>query len=512
MPKAQSGGQVVAVVDCGASAVRAYIAEVSKSGWRVLDDVTHPQDLAGALVVGRMNRSEMDGIVDGIEQVQELATGYGVASFRVVGTSVLREATNRDVLQERIAQRTGLEMEVIDAAEEARLYFLALRALVKREKLPLRGKTLLVDVGSSSSIMSVISGEKLIHSVDEHFGTVRASETFRYLHDSFHYAPTIDRSAAGVARMTLRRLPLGRCQRLLITGSELRHFAVAQDPDAEGPLVPVKLAAIEAWCRENATITLGSEQARQMADLVEPMRLVPAISMARHLCRELGQDELWIPHLNLRDGLVADLCPGGLGPHHLNRTNLQAEARNLCDRFRMDKAYAANTASLATQIFDQTTDLHHLGERERLLLEFAAWVHDIGAFVNVRNRHKHSMYLIGGSDISGLTGQEKAIVANVARYHRRSPPTIRHAEFMALPRPQRVAVQHLSAILRLAYGLDVDREQRIKQVRCQVHEGRLLLHVDRRQVELERWSIRDKSDLFREVVGLDAEVVARTDI
>ncbi|MFW5829855.1 MAG: hypothetical protein ACOCXA_06300 [Planctomycetota bacterium] len=508
---AQMPPAVVAAVDCGTSAVRAYIAEVDRSGWHVLDDIEHPVDLVDAVVSGRMDRQAMDSVVDGIAGIMQLAQGYGVTRVRIVGTSAMREATNRDVLQERVCERFGVELEAIDAAEEARLYYLALRALLQQEGLHLRGKTLLVDVGSSSSIMSVISGEKLIHSVDEHFGTVRTSETFRHLVDSVHYAPTVDRSAAGAVRMTLRRLPLGRCQRLLITGTELRAFAEALAPAAEGPMIPLQADTLESWCRDHASITRFSPQASAFSGLVDPMRLVPAVMMTRHLCRELGVEQLWIPQLNLRDGVVADLMPGALGPHHLNRTNLLAEARALCDRFRMDRTYAMNTASLATQIFDQTRHLHHYGARERLLLEFAAWVHDIGSFLNVRNRHKHTMYLIQGSDLSGLSSQEKAITANVARYHRRSPPHPRHTEFMALPRSQRVVVSHLAAILRLAYGLDVDREQRIKRLRCQEHEGRLLLHVDRRQIELERWSIRDKSDMFREVFGMNVDVVPRKD-
>jgi exopolyphosphatase/guanosine-5'-triphosphate,3'-diphosphate pyrophosphatase len=122
------------------------------------------------------------------------------------------------------------------------------------------------------------------------------------------------------------------------------------------------------------------------------------------------------------------------------------------------------------------------------------------------------MYIIQSVDIAGLTAIEKEMVANIARYHRKSQPEPHHFEFQSLPRAKRVVVSHLAAILRLAYGLDVERTQRIKKVRCEAIKGRLLMHVDRRQIALERWSLQNKAGMFSDVFGLDVVVVAREEV
>ena len=218
-----------------------------------------------------------------------------------------------------------------------------------------------------------------------------------------------------------------------------------------------------------------------------------------------------VPQFTLRDGLLAELLPGAHGPHYLDASHLLAEARQLVERFGGNLAYAENTASLAVQIFDQTRQLHHLGERERMLLEFSALVHDLGSYINVRNRHKHTMYLIQSVDIAGLTRIEKEMVANIARYHRKSPPEPHHDDFTRLPRRERVVVSYLAALLRLGYGLDVERCQRIRKVRVSVDGGRLLLHVDRRQIALESWSVAGKAAMFNDVFGLIPVVVPRED-
>jgi exopolyphosphatase/guanosine-5'-triphosphate,3'-diphosphate pyrophosphatase len=241
-------------------------------------------------------------------------------------------------------------------------------------------------------------------------------------------------------------------------------------------------------------------------------RLLPALALIRHLVQLSGADEVLVPQVTLRDGLLADLLPGAQGAHHLEPEHLIAEAKQLVSRYHGDLQYAENTASLAVQIFDQTCALHDLGQRERLLLEFAAIVHDIGSFINVRNRHKHTMYIVQSADIAGLTRQEQDVVANIARYHRKSPPEPHHEDFVALPRRARVTVAYLAAILRLAYALDVERSQRIKKVRCTVDSGRLLLHVDRRQIALERWSLTGKVSLFQEVFGLEVAIIPRGEV
>ena len=70
-----------------------------------------------------------------------------------MATSALREAANSDVLVERLRSGLGVDLEIIDNAEEARLYSEALRQLLKRAKRKLTGSTLMIDLGGGSTCM-----------------------------------------------------------------------------------------------------------------------------------------------------------------------------------------------------------------------------------------------------------------------------------------------------------------------------------------------------------------------
>lgn len=502
-------GRTVVVADCGASSLRAFIAEIDGSEQRVLEDIVHPVDLTPCFTRGRLDRRTMDRISAAMAAILAAARSYAATLVRAVGTSALREAENSDVLVERLRSEHGIEFEVIDGPEAARLYFEALRSFADRGGLALSGSTLMIDIGGGSTNLSLVRDGKLAHTVDEHFGTVRLWQQFKDLRDAADFAVTVDRYAMGAARMMLGRLSERRVDRLMVTGGEVRRLAQLIEPRGQGLVEEIDPARLEAWIERVRPLT-NTRRAELCGMEVESAgRLLPAASMLRHLCAESGARRVLVPPITLRDGLLADLLPGALGPHHLDASQLLSEARQLVVRYGGNLAYAENTAALAVQIFDQTQQLHHLGERERTLLEFSALVHDIGSYINVRNRHKHTMYLIRSVDIAGLSRLEQDMVANIARYHRKSPPESHHQEFTSLPRRERVVVAHLAAILRLAYGLDVERTQRIRRVRVAVDGERLLLRVDRRQVALEAWSVAGKTQMFEDAFGLRAVVLPR---
>lgn len=510
-PAPQEPARQIVVVDCGTSSVRAFIAEIRGAQQRILEDIHYPVNLTPTFTEAKLDRGAMDGLLHAFAGIEAVAKSYGARFLRAVATSVLREASNSDVMVEQIRSRLGLELEIIESAEESRLYFAALRQLVAKAKRRLSGNMLLIDVGGGSTSIGLIRGGKLVHSVDEHYGTARLCESFRDFTDSTDFCITIDRYSHGAVSMMLGRLPSTRVNHIIVTGSDVRRLHALLAPEAKGPIEPLDAGKVESWFARMRDLMPMARAKACNSDAQHASLLLPAASFIRHLCAQTGIDVVQVPQLTLRDGLMADLLPGAHGPHSLDSSHLTAEAEHLLRRYGGNSEYARNTAALALQIYDQTAELHHLGDRVRALLEFSALTHDIGSYLNVRNRHKHSMYIIQSADIAGLSSAEKIMVAHIARYHRRSPPQPHHQAFQSMPRRNRVIVAHCAAILRIAYALDVERTQRIRAVRCEVSRGQLLLHVDRRQIALEQWAVARKSEMFGEVFGLKVSVVPRSE-
>ena len=208
-------GKIVCVIDCGTLQVRAFIAEIKRPrskdyGIEVLEDIECNVDISEALRGGILNRSTMNAMVEAIQNIKRNAAAYGIKhqQIRAVATSALRGCINADAVIEWVKQQTGIELAVIDNGEEARLLLPRIDSIMEgRTSAHSSGSVLMLDIGSGATVTSLIQDGTLVHSVDEHFGTIRVFEQFQNLNDSDDFISTIDRFTHGAVRMILRRLP-----------------------------------------------------------------------------------------------------------------------------------------------------------------------------------------------------------------------------------------------------------------------------------------------------------------
>ncbi|MFN4175005.1 MAG: HD domain-containing protein, partial [Parachlamydiaceae bacterium] len=140
---------------------------------------------------------------------------------------------------------------------------------------------------------------------------------------------------------------------------------------------------------------------------------------------------------------------------------------------------------------------YNLKRHGRTLLSAAAILHDIGYHISHESHHKHSLYLIKHSEITGFTETEKAVIANIARYHRGSLPKEKHADFMALSEADQKIVWKLGAILRLADALDHGYEKHIKDIEIKRSRNDLSLKiVSNGNYSVELQAVERKKDMF----------------
>ena len=162
---------------------------------------------------------------------------------------------------------------------------------------------------------------------------------------------------------------------------------------------------------------------------------------------------------------------------------------------------------MASFIFNKTKFLHSLDEDAEKLLKIAAYLHDIGIYVNTRRHHKHSGYIIRNSQIAGITTKEINIVACIARYHRRALPKKIHREYGELSSSNKVLVSSLAAILRIADALDFIDKLGIRDIKFDHKKKIMNIIVDNiLDVILENWALRNKADLFKEVFGYKVRI------
>jgi exopolyphosphatase/guanosine-5'-triphosphate,3'-diphosphate pyrophosphatase len=437
-----------------------------------------------------------------------------VDRYRAVATSAAREAQNGDLFVERAEREAGVHVDVIEGTEEARLVQLAVS-----ERLDLRGRTvLLVDIGGGSTELTVMRGEQSAVAFTRSLpvGTVRLIEAFldgKGPIDPEHQrllSEYVDRVFAEAVPEILE-ITSGNVDLVIGTGGNIETLAdLCPVPGAFSEGRAIEVVAMEALLDELCSKSVDERASRYALRPDRADTIVPAAAILTRVARTFRRSSISAPGVGLKEGVLVDLAR-----RHFVPEDFPAEAAALNDaclrlgrRYHFDEAHGALVARFAVRLFDDLASRHRLGPRDRILIHAAALLHDIGDFVRYEGHHKHSYYLIANSDIMGVTAAERAIVANVARYHRKSPPQLDHDNFRAMSREDRGKVKAMAAILRIADALDREHRGKVSDVAARLEGDVLVLEVSgARDRELEEWTVRAKAGLLKEALGLDLRLV-----
>ena len=191
----------------------------------------------------------------------------------------------------------------------------------------------------------------------------------------------------------------------------------------------------------------------------------------------------------------------------LDREASLAAARKLTARPGFEDEHAQQVAKLSLQLFDQLQPLHQLGADDRLLLELAALLHDLGISQSAAGHHKLSLSIILEQPLPPIGPREQLIIANVARYHRKALPEIAHEHFASLLPADQRKVETLAAILRVGDALDRSHQSQVKAVTCEVSAASIKIQCAASGVmDAEIEAVHKKGDLLRRLLSRDIVV------
>jgi exopolyphosphatase/guanosine-5'-triphosphate,3'-diphosphate pyrophosphatase len=499
--------QLVAVVDMGASAIRLVVGEIAPNrSIRTIEEASRGVLLGRDTFSSGAIRSEtIDAALAALEDFRRIIDGYGITQVHAVATSAVREARNVDVFLDRIQQRTAIKFAIVDEAEESRLVFLAVKQALRR-RAPLRGAwTMLTEVGGGSTSLTLLHQGQPSRSVVYALGAIRLRQQLdlrRLTHDV--QLSLLKRSIANVIDEIRVDIPLRRVTHMVAMGGDVR-FAASQilEAVADDDVREVGREAFLAFCDQVERLDQEQLVERFRLPDVEAETLVPSLLVYRALLSETRARKVVVSDVSLRTGLLLDAAdPGGGSGAEEFEQQVLASAEALGRKNRFDRAHGRHVAWLAMQLFDAFRDDHGLGGRERLLLRVAGLLHDIGLYVSQRAHHKHSQYLLAASQIFGLSNDETAVVSNVARYHRRGPPQTSHLPYVALDRQDRLVVNKLAAMLRVANALDAEHLQKVTGLQVRRGERRWILEIDGTgDLTMELLAAAARADMFADTFG-----------
>ena len=514
--------RVVAAIDIGSSALRLDIGEVGAQGdVKLLESLRHGVRLGkDVFAKGRVEQETLRRCVAILKNYGRLLKEYGVTrpdQLRAVATSFAREASNRDMFVDRVSTATGIDVNVLEESEEARLTYLAVREILEAGGILAAGNVAVIEIGSGQTILLYIRNGRVTVAQSFRSGALRTRELVESGGGAGPQVKGVLKAyATELVEQIVQAIPREKISALVVMGAGARFAADQAGAEAQGPdprLATVAAARLAEVADQVATLSAASLVKAHKMTYQDAETVAPALMSVAQAARALKVKEVHVAQATLRDGLLREMA---MRDHRSAGFEEQViySAQTLAARYGSDESHARNVEAGALALFDNLKEEHQLGGHERLLLRCAAILHDVGLFVNARAHHKHSMYLILNSDLFGLTRHDMQLVATVSRYHRKALPSPAHPEFAMLPQDDRMAVVKLAAILRVADALERTHRETPRPMEFLREADRFVILLrDMEDLTMERLALKDKGNLFADVFGLVPELrELRTDL
>ncbi len=472
------------------------------------------------LATGHLKPEIMEKAIAALGRFQKVAKTFNAETIVAVATSAVREAPNGKDFLHRVAVELGLSVDLISGQEEARRIYLGVLSGMEFHNQP----HMIIDIGGGSTEIILGDSHEPRTLTSTKIGAVRLSSElittdpisnaeFQYL--QAYARGMLERSTDEV----LANLKFGESARLVGTSGTIETLALINAREKLG-FVPstlngyqLSLKDVRDWVSrlrrlsnvERATIP-GMPDKRSEVILAGAVILQEAMTL-------LGVDSLITCGRALREGVIVDwMLAHGLIEDRLRFQSSirQRSVLKQANKYQINLQHSDRVAEFAVSLFDQTHGiLHNWGNQERQLLWAAAILHNCGYYISHSAHHKHSYYLIRNGELLGYTETEMEIIANLARYHRKSPPKKKHENYRnLLTKQHRQMVSQLSTLLRLAVALDRRQIGAIERVECQYfpHKQEFKLQIfpfrSDDDCALELWSLDYKKPPFEAEFGV----------
>ena len=501
--------KMFAAIDVGSYELAMKIFSFSgRNRMQEVDHIRYRLDLGtDTYSTGKLGFQKVEELGRVLKEYKSIMESYQVDAYKAYGTSAIREMEDRDIVLEQIAQRTGIEVEVISNSEQR---FLDCKAVALRGEefdRVLEKGTLFVDVGGGSIQLSLFDKGGLTATQNLRLGVPRLAERL------YHINARPSKLEQMVSELAEAQLSV--YQKLYLKDRDVRNIILVddhisrwmeerkKDMEQAGYIKKEGYAALMEYLRNKSGTEIGASLG--MSEENARLLFISAV-LVQSILKMTGAENIWIPGVTLCDGIAYEYAQQQkiiVGGHDFEKDILDC-ALNISKRYMGSRKRAATLESLTMTIFDATKKLHGLGKRERFYLQLAAILHDCGKYISMVGLGECSYQIIMATEIIGLSHMEREMIANIVKFN--------HEDFLyfeelsrasSLDKQAYLKVAKLTAILRIANGLDRSHKQKFKDVKAVLKETELVLTVDTGEdIALEKGLFEDRALLFEEVFNV----------
>jgi exopolyphosphatase/guanosine-5'-triphosphate,3'-diphosphate pyrophosphatase len=464
----ESESRTVAAVDLGSNSFHMIVARLEEAGnLSIIDRLREPVRLGGGLKSnGKLSRKARNRALGCLEQFGQRIRNLPQGDVRIVGTNTMRVATNAEEFAQEAQQLLGHPIEIVSGREEARLIYLG----VAHGRATREGKRLVVDIGGGSTELIIGEGKDSILRESMYTGCVSASKQF--FGDG---VITEKQMTNAIINAELKFYPVAKYFR---AGKGEWEEAVG----CSGTIKSIRnIAQAEGWCDSGITleslykmrsklVKQGHIEKLKLEGLKEDRApvLPGGLAVLIAVFETIGIEQMRVSGQALREGLLYDLV--GRIQHKDTR---EATVQSVIKRWNLDVRHVENVMRTAMSLFEQVEANWKLIGENKLILKWAAQLHEIGLQISHGAYHKRGAYMLTHADLPGFSRTEQSLLATLVLNHRQK---IRTNSFEGLvKRAQRPGLR-LCVLLRLATLLHRGRiDEQVPDISIRVNKSDIVL-------------------------------------
>lgn len=500
-----------AAIDVGTNSFHLIVVKIKSNGNFDVIDQTKEVVRLGEGSGGDIKHISDDAIIRGLAAMKTFKSIADLhnAEIRAVATSAVREAKNGKDFVETVAKEVAINIEVINGFEEARLIYLGVLKAV-----PAYGsKVLAFDIGGGSTEFVVGLKGEIKYSMSLKLGAVRLTQ--KYFQNRVIDSENIlecRKWAEGIVYPVVKEIDKYDIQKVVASSGTAMAIALMiyekNNPAKPIPLVLNNFEVTDKQLFELEKVILSKQNVKSLKEIpgLESKRaeiISAGVIIFTAIIRLTKVKAFSISAMSLREGIVIDSMQKIANRKSVPELkNIRSESvKHLSKKCNYDRTHCNHSAIISCKIFDDLQQLHGLTAEHREYLEYAAILHDIGYHIAHSQHHVHSLYIIKNSELLGFNEKEISIIANVARYHRKSLPKETHTDFAEMDINSKNIINILSAILRIGDSMDRTHTQRIYDVKAEIDGDviRIKLKIKNSIPEIELWSLERRKSLFEKV-------------
>ena len=498
-----------AAIDVGSYELTMKIFEISsKNGIKEIDCIRHRIELGtDSYLTGKISSERMDELCRLLREFIQIMNSYKVDGYRAYGTSAIRETKNTLILLDQIRTRTGIELEVLSNSEQRFLDYKSVASKGQDFQNIIEKGTAFIDIGGGSIQLSLFDKDSLVTTQNIRPGVLRMREELSKVSYKTYQLEEI------VEEMVIDRLQ--SFKQMFVGDRTIENIILVDDYVSlilqKGILKSGKEGHVDAQTFREFVGRLKQRNSQEIAAALgipteNTSLLYLSAIMIKHMMKVLGAKTLWAPGVSLCDGIAYEYAEKNkvLSVSHNFEQDILACARDINKRYHSGERSTREREEIALTLYDHLKKVHGLNKRDRLLLQIAAILNECGRYISLTNVGESSYNIVMATEMIGLSHLEREIVANIVKY---STETFEYYETVGrvttLDKESFLKIAKLTAIIRLADGLDISHREKCDNVKTTLKEDSIIITVESNaDMTLELSMFARNAELFEEVYNI----------